>query len=524
MGQLHGQGQPAFEAEPANASNSNPRGGAPIAAFHKTWYCEGGWGDLSDEFVVGDLNHTWNAMHLEHHGGRMDRFTWCNSTMYKYARDPDPDRDLPDPWDPNGSRAMGYYDRSDLPFYYALYSTFATSDRFFSSLLGPTQPNRFYLYCATSFGNIQNVGSSTAIFGATGLYGSLTQPTIFGKLTAAGVTWKYYCGSRVGGLLATAANLFKDVPYSHIHPISQFYTDLAKNQLPQVSYIDPAFTSGVTNYTTAAPNAATDEHPCSNIQVGQRYIYQLLNALWKSRSWATSAVFLTYDEAGGYYDHVPPPRAVPPDSIAPNFGKPANPAYVPGRFNQFGFRVPFVVVSPFAKRNFVSHCVVDHTSILQFIEDRFLGGKRLTARDAAAGSLLPYFDFSNPQLKVPGRLRTAPKVAPSVRLAKPTYGATLSGNPGYLSSTNLGAYAVAGWKPGLAGLPSLHRTVKSVKFYLSGVGAIDDGTSPPGYPNTYTTRWNTKNVANGTYTLWAEAEDNAGAIGRSAPISITVKN
>src|SRR3954468_3724449 len=137
LAQLSNQGQPDYEAEPTtgNPDPTNPTGPA-IVPFHKTNYCE-----------VKDLNHSWNGTHQEVNGGAMDGFTAANA-----------DAAL----DPTGSRAMGYYDQTDVPFYYGMYNTFATGDRYFSSLLSQTFPNRLYLLAGTSFGHIRNdvVGST----------------------------------------------------------------------------------------------------------------------------------------------------------------------------------------------------------------------------------------------------------------------------------------------------------------------------------------------------------------------------
>ena len=128
LGQLHFEGQPHFDPEPPGASNPNPTNptGPPVRVFHKTDYCE-----------VADLDHSWNGTHGEWDAGKMDGFTAANANALV---------------DPTGARTMGYYDETDLPFYYGLYKTFATGDRYFSSVLGPTFPNRFYLLTGTSPG------------------------------------------------------------------------------------------------------------------------------------------------------------------------------------------------------------------------------------------------------------------------------------------------------------------------------------------------------------------------------------
>jgi phospholipase C len=360
FGRLHFQGKRKSEGEPIGASNPDPLGGAPITAFHQTRYCE-----------VADLDHSWTGTHNEWNNGAMDGFT---------AQNVDTD-------DPNGSRAMGYYDRSDFPFYYALYKKFATADRYFCSALTQTFPNRFYLLAATSFGHIRNdfpVNAMTDWSPPTG--------TIFERLDQAGVSWKVY-NSQLGFALLFA--YVRNNAASKVVPIAQYFTDAENGTLPQVSFVDPVF--------LGAPNVENDEHPPANVQVGQEFMSRVIKALLASPQWSRSALFLTYDEHGGYYDHVPPPPACQPDGIAPQL----RPTDTPGDFDRLGIRVPFVAVSPYARRKFVSHKTYDHTSILRFIETRFDLGA-LTARDANADPMMDLFDFRRPRFRKPPRLPEAP--------------------------------------------------------------------------------------------------------------------
>jgi phospholipase C len=359
FGQLHSEGQPAYKAEPT-AGNPNPLvSGATIVPFHKTSLCE-----------TSDLNHSWNGAHQEWDNGTMDGFTAANDISSGNA----------DTTDPTGSRTMGYYNQSDLPFYYSLYNTFATDDHYFSSVLGPTFPNRFYLLAATSFGHIKNDAPPP---------GGWQQKTIFDLLGAANISWKIYYSQFPFGELFSYVQQHLD----HVAPISQYYADAAAGTLPSVAFVDPAF--------AGAPNTETDEHPSSNVEVGQSFTYHVYQALRNGPNWPDSAMFLTYDENGGFYDHVAPPSALAPDGIAPML----QPGDTPGAFNQYGFRVPVVVMSPYAKPHYVSHVVDDHTSILRFIETRYRLPS-LTARDAAADPMLHLFDFDTPALL------NAPNVGP----------------------------------------------------------------------------------------------------------------
>jgi phospholipase C len=356
MAQLSAQGQPDYEAEPTtgNPDPTNPTG-PPIVPFHKTTYCE-----------VKDLDHSWNGTHNEYDGGAMDGFTAANA----------------DPLDPTGSRAMGYYDQTDVPFYYGMYNTFATGDRYFASVLTQTFPNRLYLLAGTSFGHISNDG-----FG-------LTQKSIFEELDSHFVTWKIYASQYPLSYGSLFFKYVSDRAAQHVFPISQYYTDLANGKLPNVAFVDPQLIE--------QPNVENDEHPPADIQLGQKFSADVINALMASPEWSSSALFFTYDEHGGYYDHVPPPAAVPPDDIAPLL----KPGDVNAGFDRYGMRVPVAVVSPYAKSHFVSHVVHDHTSILAFIEYRF-GLPPLTARDAAADPMLEFFDFDNPPFMTAPTLPTA---------------------------------------------------------------------------------------------------------------------
>jgi phospholipase C len=337
--QLHFDGQPKSSVE-SQQPNPTPLGGPGIHPFLTT-----------DQCTVADLDHGWDATHREIDGGKMDGFTTENAV----------------PADPSGSRAMGYFNGQTLPFYYDTANQFAVADRYFASVPGPTYPNRFYLLTGTSFGYVSNV---------TKVY---NQKTIFESLEDAGVSWKIYLTSLQVEVLF---QFVQDHQVGHLFPISQYYTDAANGNLPQVSFLESDPFGDV--------NHESDEHPPANVQVGEKFTHDAMDALVHSPNWSSSAFFLTYDEHGGYYDHVTPPAAVPPDDIPPMVppGDPFN------QFNQLGVRVPTMVVSPYAKAHYVSHTVFDHTSILKFIETRF-GLAPLTRRDAAANNMTDMFDFSH---------------------------------------------------------------------------------------------------------------------------------
>src|SRR5262249_5572635 len=177
-------------------------------------------------------------------------------------------------------------------------------------------------------------------------------------------------------------------PAAHVVPTAQYFAAGAAGTLPAVAFIDAR------GFGTL--NQESDEHPPANVQVGEKFVADVVQALMASPSWPRAALFLVYDEHGGYYDHVPPPPACVPDDIAPQLG----PGDTSAAFDRYGVRVPFVVVSPYARRHFVSHLVHDHTAILRFIETRF-DLPALTRRDANANPLLEFFDFRHAHIHPP---------------------------------------------------------------------------------------------------------------------------
>jgi phospholipase C len=300
--------------------------------------------------------------------------------------------------DKQGIRAMGFYTAQDLEYHYWLASQFAVADRWYSPAPVRTDPNRYYLMGATSGGYAYPIAGSE---------GPIQAPTIFDRLQAAGISWKIYAGSDMYTYAyAFAGFQSKYGPTSsspHVFPMSQYYSDLSNGTLPAVVFIE---------------KPDNDEHPGlgDNIQAGVAESAQIINALMKSSAWKDSVLIVTFDEAGGLYDHVPPPTNVPsPDGIRPvdicTSGSDSRchnasfthgtPPYDPdGDFTRYGFRVPTFVVSPFVKAHYVSHVVTDSTSWLALVETRF-GLKPLTARDAAASNMMDFFDFAHPSWATP---------------------------------------------------------------------------------------------------------------------------
>lgn len=300
----------------------------------------------------------------------------------------------------DGHRAMGFYDGSDLNYYYFMASSFATSDRWFAPVMTRTQPNRMYMIAATSEGRVYPPSSTL-----------VKAKTIFEELEAAGITWKIYvqslgtsCADTDSACLINYSSIgwfvfgwqMKQDPtlLAHVQSVNQYLKDAQNGTLPSVALIEPSY------------GAALDEHPTvqnafpTRIQAGAKYVSSLINSLMNSPSWKDSAFIFTFDEGGGLYDHVAPYSPVPnPDGIQPAdlrsgdicLGTPNAPTC---DFTYTGYRVPLMVVSPFTKKNYVSHTPTDHTAMLKLIETRF-GLPTLTKRDAWAIDMTEFFDFVN---------------------------------------------------------------------------------------------------------------------------------
>src|SRR4051794_13493128 len=363
----------------------------PVTSFHLTTQC------------VENPSPSWNESHVDwNFNDQVGLYPPATLDGFVYAAAHDARFNQPPYFDTNGLRAMGYYDGNDLNYYYFMASNFGTSDRFFNSAMTRTPPNREYLVAGTSQGYVYGRGTDAQDAAP------LTATTIFQELQTAGVSWKIYVdpqGSSCSGPNYDPACLLtlsyvqnfqwgQTIPVQYpqnIAPISQYFTDLQNGTLPQVVMIEPATDAGL------------DEHPsdtaASNSQAGANYTASLINALMQSSSWKDSAFILTYDEFGGFYDHVAPQPTVSPDGIKPVDLLPGDVCTTsPGPtcdFTYTGYRVPLLVVSPYAKKNYVSHSVADLTAILKLVETRF-NVAPLTQRDAAQIDMTEFFDFSNP--------------------------------------------------------------------------------------------------------------------------------
>lgn len=354
---------------PATASNPNYSNTATINAYHLVTACTENPSPSWDE-THADINRSSPGNTTV---TPMDGFAFTAGTFSRNNGGTDVE----------GVRAMGYYTDVDLPYYYFMATQFATSDRFFSPAPTRTQPNRLYLLSATSAGRAYPPTTES------------TQTNIFQLLENAHVSWKIYVTDPNGTYL-TNFTTFANAHQANIVPVSQYLTDVANGTLPSVALIESGYESG------------RDEHAPGSVQIGAQYAASLINALMNSPSWKDTVFFLSFDEGGGYYDHVPPATAVQPDGIAPSDLQPGDPA---GDFTITGFRIPLIVISPFTRKGFVSHTPADYTAFLKFIETRF-DLPNLTRRDAAQPDMLEFFDFSNPTWTTPPSPPVQPTNAP----------------------------------------------------------------------------------------------------------------
>jgi len=297
-------------------------------------------------------SHSWDAAHTCWDNGKMDGFVWAAKGR---------------------SNVMGHYDCNMLPYYWAYASNYVLFDNFFHSVLSFSLPNHLYLISAQSGGYVK--GTPPTVFDFK---------TIMEELSPA-TSWKYYYETNLPGagitnepelmahddpessfydytnplphmkgIMSNASLLSRDVPGS------EFYTDVQSGSLSQVSWIVPA--------------GAVSEHPTHSPEVGQKYVVTLVNTIMQSQYWKETAIFIAWDDWGGFYDHVPPPQV-------DQYG--------------LGFRVPVLLISPYARQGYVSHTQYEHSSYLTFIENQF-GLRRLTNRDTMANSFYGEFDFSQP--------------------------------------------------------------------------------------------------------------------------------
>ena len=314
-------------------------------ASHDTWHLAPDWQGCTFQ----DPFHTVPAMNTAFDGGKVDGFLKLQPVGDHFP--------------------IGYYLADDLPVLASIAQGYTLFDKYFCSLLAPTWPNRFYQLSAT-----------TDVY-ETGFFPTGDQPrpsnldlAIFDRTNAAGLTSRYYSpGEPMTGLYASKKYDSLTVPYS------QFLSDAKDGKLPNVAFVDP-------NYTTEAEFQGTsnDMHPYGSVKAGDAFLAEVHDAVRNSPQWDRTVMVINWDENGGFYDHVVPPTCVD-DTKAVGPGAPT--------FTNLGFRVPAIVVSPFAPKRIVTDGPYEHCSVLKMIEWRW-GLQPMTARDANAKNLADALDFS----------------------------------------------------------------------------------------------------------------------------------
>ncbi len=357
---------------PATSAVPPPGGDSVLRAFPMPTPCQ----------PDGHPYNTWDAFWASYAGGKLDGFAGSQS----------------------GPVAMGYLEPSVLPFTNSLAATFPVCDRYFCSVGAQTYPNRRFLMAGTSLGLLTDIFPAAAP----------PNGTVFQALDAHGISWKNYYSSLPSSLIWSYQASLPGFS-SHLASNATFLSDAAAGTLPAVSMVDPDF------------GKQSEEDP-QDVQYGDQFLAQVVNAVLASPQWPHTLLVWCYDESGGYYDHVPPPSAAVPDAVPPD----VPPGGTPGSFDRYGFRVPAGIVSPYARPDYVSHVVHDHTSVLKLIETKW-NLPALTNRDAAADDLLDSVDLTAP----PHFLRP-PKLAapadPSVLAGCLSTGAGTIPPPGFVST------------------------------------------------------------------------------------------
>lgn len=369
-----------------------PGGPPEVAPFH-----------LHQTAIPHDLNHSWQAAHTAYDNGKMDGFLWGEWPQalryywgHKAVPAPNPALVHPKPITPQQQELMrlrgraarspaerggqlqaggggppqgpppawvlntlSYYDWHEIPNYWDYARRFTLCDDFFSSLMGPSEPNHLYTVAAQSGGLVNNPPPGLAK--EPGVY---SYPTMAELLQSSRISWRYYdqksdphqhsLWNPLPGFVA-----FQQNPelMDHLVPLGDFYQDIRDHNLPAVSWI--------------VPTGEDSEHPPADAAQGMWHITHLINAVMRSPYWQDSVIILTWDDYGGFYDHVPPANV--------------------DRYG-YGPRVPALIISPYARPGFICHTRFDFTSPLKLIEERF-GLKPLTERDREARDMLDCFDF-----------------------------------------------------------------------------------------------------------------------------------
>jgi phospholipase C len=354
-----------------------------------------------------DITHDWVPQHQSWNGGSMDSFV--TSRLPINAND--------------AVLSMGYYTRADLPFYYAVADAFTLCDNYFCSVMGPTDPNRLYTMAASIDPAGQNGGPvlQTLVLNRASLFGKLTYTTMPEQLQARGISWKVYTSPDQSIL----NGIFSDNVLSYFKNFQDPNSSLYKNAfLPQfpTDFLSDASTGNLPQVSWVIASIVDSDHPPVPSLFGESTLCAMITALITNPGqWAKTAMFVTYDENGGFFDHVAPVTA-PSGTTGEYVTAPAVPDPTVVGSPQIlgpiglGFRVPMLVISPFSRGGFVSSDLFDHTSLLRFLETRF-GAEvpNLSAwRRATVGDLTSAFNFAKPDQSIPALPSTQPAISETI--------------------------------------------------------------------------------------------------------------
>jgi phospholipase C len=334
--------------------------GAPVASFTPD----------KGQLCALDPPHGWDAARAQWNNGANDGFVKVHQMEHQ---------------DPTAHEPMQYLVRNDVPVSWALADRYATADRWFCAVMGPTWPNRFYWHAATSEGKMDNTLPGG---------GALTEPSIYHRLDDKGIDWAYYYGN------IPVLSLYSRLDSSKFRRFSDFLIDAQAGKLPPVVYIDPAFNDN-------------DDHPPVHPINGQELIATVYTALATSPHWNNCMLVITYDEHGGFFDHVSPPKTV--DARAAQ------------GFDQLGFRVPTLVAGPYVKQSYVSSVTYEHCSALRHLEKTF-DLAPLNQRSMAANDLGDFIDADRLAKNDPAPPIELPKVDPHDATQWPMGAACYSGS------------------------------------------------------------------------------------------------
>ncbi len=350
-----------------------------------------------------DITHDWVPQHQSWNSGAMDGFVTSRL-----------------PVTPNDAvLTMGYYTRADLPFYYAVADAFTICDNYFCSVIGPTDPNRLYTMAASIDPAGQNGGPllQTLVANRSSFFGKLTYTTMPEQLQARGISWKVYSSPDQN----LPSGIFSDNVLSYFKnfqdPTSPLHQNAFGPQFP-VDFLADALSGNLPQVSWVLASIVDSDHPPAPSLFGENTLSAIISALTaNSPLWAKTVLLATYDENGGFFDHVAPVTA-PPGTPGEYVTAPAVPdptvvgnPPVLGPIG-LGFRVPMLVISPFSRGGFVSSALFDHTSVLRFLETRF-GAEvpNLSAwRRATVGDLTSAFNFAKPDQSIPALPSTLPAI------------------------------------------------------------------------------------------------------------------